>query len=253
MKPVYFKSEADLCKTFIDALPKDWTAYAETGGWDILLVRNADGFQIGVEAKLKLNTDVFVQAMEFYSLYNIDAAQPDCRAIMVPHGQTNALNKIAEYVGLTIIHVITDEQARAERFSSTKIFRPDLPKLKDRWGNEHWHEWAPMERIKLPAYIPDVAAGSKSPIQLTHWKIAAIKIVITLERRGFVTRADFKKAEISPTRWLAAGMGWLKKNDKGQLVAGADLPDFKKQHPIVYAQIAADFDKWVQVVQRSLL
>ena len=42
MKPI-FASEVDLCARFLKALPEDWIAYNETAGWDILLVRSADG------------------------------------------------------------------------------------------------------------------------------------------------------------------------------------------------------------------
>ena len=54
-----FRSEADLCAAFLAALEREhakkWMAYAETAGWDILLVRLKDGFQIGIQAKLALN------------------------------------------------------------------------------------------------------------------------------------------------------------------------------------------------------
>ncbi|TIU81425.1 MAG: hypothetical protein E5W01_20510, partial [Mesorhizobium sp.] len=59
-----FESEAALCAAFIARLPKDWTAYPETAGFDILLVRGADGAQIGVEAKMTLNAKVLMQAVE---------------------------------------------------------------------------------------------------------------------------------------------------------------------------------------------
>jgi hypothetical protein len=43
-------SEADLCAGFIAAATKggSWTAYAETAGYDILMVRASDGVQIGI-------------------------------------------------------------------------------------------------------------------------------------------------------------------------------------------------------------
>jgi hypothetical protein len=88
------------------------------------------------------------------------------------------------------------------------------------WLDQYWFEMAPIRRHDLPEYVPDVAAGSSSPIQLTKWKIAAIKIAITLERRGYVTRLDFKKQGIDHRRWLAVGTNWLRAVD-GKFVAWA--------------------------------
>lgn len=60
-----FPTEAALCAAFIAAIDKRaWTPYAETAGWDILLVRKVDGFQIGVQAKLVFNLDVVNQAID---------------------------------------------------------------------------------------------------------------------------------------------------------------------------------------------
>jgi hypothetical protein len=57
-----YRTEADLCAAFLAALRRDyqekWLAYAETEGWDVLLVRQKDGFQIGIQAKLALNASV---------------------------------------------------------------------------------------------------------------------------------------------------------------------------------------------------
>jgi hypothetical protein len=80
-----FTKEVDLCKAFIETLPKGWTNYNETGGYDILLVHDETGFQIGVEAKLRLNAKVICQAMSgLNSVY--DHSGPDCRAVLVPSG-----------------------------------------------------------------------------------------------------------------------------------------------------------------------
>ncbi len=61
-----FKTEAELCAAFIEYAQRGeaWTAYAETCGWDILLVRKADGFQIGIQAKLNYNMKVLSQCLE---------------------------------------------------------------------------------------------------------------------------------------------------------------------------------------------
>ena len=80
-----FPTEAALCAQFIELIDKRiWTPYAETQGWDILLVRRVDGFQIGIQAKLSLNIDVIAQAIESSGHWSATAAGPDCRAVLVP-------------------------------------------------------------------------------------------------------------------------------------------------------------------------
>lgn len=83
-----FATEAELCARFIAAIGADWTAYAETEGWDILLVRKADGFQIGIEAKLKFNLDVVTQALET-NTYAVVSPGPDCRAGTGRHSEVS--------------------------------------------------------------------------------------------------------------------------------------------------------------------
>jgi hypothetical protein len=234
-QPAY-ASEVALCAAFLAAVDKQkWTAYAESLGWDILLVRNRDGFQIGIQAKLRLNVEVINQAIEEGAWYRIDEPGPDCRAILVPPDGGPAFDKVCDFIGLTIIRM-RDMTHLNPRWNSA--FMPSLPD--DQIHDREWHEMAPTKRHKLPEYIPDVAAGSSAPIQLTQWKIKAIKIAILLESRGYVTRADFSYLQIDHRRWIT--MGWLK-IENGRYVANAS-PDFKAQHPIVYGQIESDVEKW---------
>jgi hypothetical protein len=111
-----FESEAALCAAFIARLPEGWTAYAETAGFDILLVRGADGAQIGVEAKMTLNAKVLMQAVEgLYSGRGSEHAAPDFRAALVPDGSAGAeMKSLAGYLGITVIEM-TGEAEREER------------------------------------------------------------------------------------------------------------------------------------------
>lgn len=238
-----FKTEVELCARFIAAIGEDWTAYPETAGWDILLVRKSDGFQIGVQAKLKLNAEVVYQALEDGSWYRVAGDGPDCRAVLVPWGDAGHLGGICGHLGVTVIRVSPPDPEK-KRVFRYEIFSPSLPSDKHKSWREDWHEMAPDHRHKLPEYVPDVAAGASAPLQLTEWKIKAIKIAITLEIRGRVTRADFKHLQIDHRRWIAPEQGWLTVSD-GAFVAGPFLPKFKKQHPVVYKQIKKDADKWL--------
>ncbi len=239
-----FAKESDLCAAFISILPADWTAYPETGGFDILLVRNADGFQIGVEAKLRLNAKVICQAAEYDGHHYVDRAGPDCRAVLVPDGVSMDLAALCPKLGITIIRVSHDSFLASYRKESPFRFRPNLPKNRDGWTDRQWHELCPVERLPLPDWVPDVIAGDSAPVALTDWKIRAIKIAITLQKRGYVTRHDFAFFEISMSRWTQSR--WIVPgHTRGRWVAGR-MPDFRAQHPINFEQIEADHEKWRQ-------
>lgn len=238
-----YETEAALCADFIEWLkvphrhngsdaPK-WTPYAETAGWDILLVAE-DGTQIGVQAKLRFNMKVLQQCLP-HTWDEWHDRGPDYRAVLVPEWDSGDA-RIANALGLALI-------GHSGNHWHQPTFRPGL--LQNECGGG-WHYWSPREREKLPEYVPDVPAGASGPIQLTKWKIAALRIVATLEVRGFVTREDFRQHAIDSRRWTGPG-GWLvPRSDRmqhaGQYIRGAGL-DFDKQHPEVYAQVLADVRK----------
>ena len=229
-----FTKETDLCAAFLAALPDSWTAYPETGGFDILLVRQVDGFQIGVQAKLRLNAKVIRQAVEEGGP-SVTGPGPDCRAVLVPKGAAGAdMAEIGRLLGITTL-VLPGERHLP--------FTPALPRPKQDAGSRTWFEWAPTQRVGLPDHVPDVAAGRPAPIRLTAWKIRAIRIAVTLEQRGFVMREDFRHHKVDMRRWVAPRSGWLVQQQAGWS-KGPRLPDFKAQHPSNWRQIEAGYDTW---------
>lgn len=244
-----YATEAELCNAFLEEVAKEnmWTAYAETQGWDILLVRKTDGFQIGIQAKLKLNTAVINQAIDD-SRHSVDHAGPDCRAVLVPDWGGGDYSAIAAYVGLTVLRV----DRRAWNPQSARI-TPALPKLGSSWSESYWHEWTPARRHKLPDYVPDVQAGAKSPVQLTDWKIRALKIEIIMDKRGHITREDFRVLAIDHRRWTAPGSGWLEKIGDGRWTRGKYYPaaTARRQHPTVYAKLLEDEEKWCKAAEET--
>lgn len=243
--PKPFAKETDLCAAFLSVLPETWTAYAECAGFDILLVRKADGIQVGIEAKLKLNAEVVSQALEDGGYWRADMENPDYRAVLVPYSDAGAFDRVAAYIGFTVLRM---EPARnLDRINRWKPrCLPSLPGDNPHWSDREWHDWSPTRRCKLPAYVPDVAAGASAPVQLTEWKIAALRIEATLELRGHVTRADFAHLRIDHRRWLARASEWLARGDGDRLIAGKHFPNWKAQHPKVYAEILADAPKWMR-------
>jgi hypothetical protein len=85
-----------------------------------------------------------------------------------------------------------------------------------------------------------IISGSTAAIQLTRWKIGAIKLAIILEERP-LTREDFRIIGIDHRRWIDGR--WLQSSPDG-LIAASGLPDFRAQHPVNYEQIKADAEKW---------
>jgi hypothetical protein len=250
-----FTKETDLCAAFIKSLRKGWTAYPETGGFDILLSRDADGFQIGIEAKLRLNAKVICQAAENLAHHYVDMSGPDCRAVLIPENVSMDMAAICKFLGITVIRMWDGSSKGYGR--PAHQFSPQLPDIKDNGWMESWHERAPSSRLKLPDYIPDVIAGDKSPVTLTAWKVKAIKIAVTLEKRGYVTRADFSHHKISMSMWTQSG--WITLDRARKVWTAGRVPNFKAQHPTNFDQIAADYELWkmpnsaLPAVQEALL
>jgi hypothetical protein len=236
LKQQRFATEAELCAAFIawamgergrytPRAKSPWTAYAETAGWDLLLVAT-DGTQIGVQAKLRFNLKVLTQALPDSWRCWHDTG-PDFRAILVPDRDDDA-DRICGALGLVLF-------APLREWGDAYRFQPDL----ERPHGGAWHYWSPHQRCKLPAFVPDVIAGASGPVQLTDWKVAALRIVATLELRGHVTRADFRRHGVDPRRWTGPS-GWLERGEQpGQFVRGTEL-DFDRQHPTVYAQVLVE-------------
>lgn len=236
-----FDSEADLVREFVEQLngkhqSKVWTVYHETAGWDLLLVHKA-GFQVGLEAKLTLNAKVIDQALnDQHRTWRLTG--PDYRGVLVPSGGIqHHMGRICDAIGLGIVKV------KPPHPSIT--FDLGLP---DEDYGRSWPNWCPAERCALPDYIPDVEGGKSSPLKLTEWKIKAIRLMIVLERRGFVTRDDMAKIQISPSRWTDCYAGFLARGTGGYVRCAA-TPDLRAQHPTNYAQIEADADQWLQTMK----
>jgi hypothetical protein len=225
VKPLLFKTEADLCDAFIAEVKRrpGWTAYPETEGWDILL-SHADGTQVGIQAKLRLNFEVVAQCLEEGRWPQ--EIGPDFRAVLVP--AINAGFDVCHAVGITVIYPIQRFATVGERIE----FQPDL----DRNTWERWHYMNPGKRHELPAYVPDVRAGVPGPAQLTKWKISALEVCAVLELRGYVTREDFRHASIDHRRWVE---GWLEPvpNRAGTWRWKDGAARFVDQHPTIYAEI----------------
>lgn len=214
-------SEAELCAEFISfARERGWTAYAETGGWDIVLVR--DGIQIGVQAKKHFNATLLRQTIPRRHTYRSDAG-PNYRAVLLPRIDSD-IRAVCDFCGIVVFDL-----------------RPGLPISfwPPHFEIDEWPEWHHAKPIELPEYIPDVPAGASSPVRLTRWKIGALRITALLEIKGYVTRTDFATMHVDPRRWFLESWVLPMHLVKGKFVRGPKL-NFDQQHPEVYRQIVAE-------------
>lgn len=226
-----FKTEADLCAAFVEwATRAGFRCYPETADFDLLLV-DREGWQIGIEAKLRMNVKVISQALPRYGA----EIGPDHRAVLVP-SMDSELREICGFVGLEIFYCTT---------LSTYCHRDCHEFDRDtKWRREAMFDWNPKQRCELPDYMPDVPAGVPAPVRLTPWKVAALKILARLEISGWITRREIAVFGIDSRRWTS-GDGWLLPLDGdpargGRWRRGEKCPKFDQQHPEVYAQIKAE-------------
>lgn len=252
-----FKTEAELVEAFLEIVRIDgeagrqkWVVYPETGGFDLLLVDPKTGVQVGIEAKLRLNAKVIAQALPHSGWHDMG---PDYRAVLIPRGCCSSdMSAIAAHLGITVLSVFN-----LRLYAQRPHWTVDPPLVDEDdlspWNARLWFNWIPAQRLPLPDYIPDVAAGVSAPRQLTQWKIKAIKLMIVLERRGYVTRRDMRALKINATIWTCH-RGYLEPSiHRGGYVRCDRTPDFRAHHPVNYAEIEADYDEWSKSVDAGRL
>lgn len=254
-----FATEADLCAAFLACVPQTWVAYPESCGFDIVLAHRETHAQIGIEAKLVLNAKVLVQIT---ADRDQDRRGPDFRAVLV--GKVVAENAIiAKRLGIKVLTLVPRRDPRGwERLaprghpkSDWVVNRggewlPEFTPLKSGrglswWSHDGWEDEAPVERLRLPDYVPQVAAGVPSPVKLTDWTIQAIRMCVLVNRIGLVSKQHFQALKLSMSRWTQ--YQWLAPSGtRGVWKAGPKFPadGFRKTHPVSYAQIEADWQVW---------
>lgn len=245
MKPEpVFKTEAELCVAFIEwATREGYRCYPETADFDILAI-DPEGWQIGIEAKLRLNLKVVSQALPRYGA----EIGPDHRAVLVPRIDSE-LRDICAYLGIEVFYCMT--RSRDSR-RSVHHFARDT-----QWLRDAMFDWNPKRRCAVPEYMPDVPAGVPAPLKLTPWKIAALKVLARLEISGWITRKEISVFGIDPRRWTNCEQ-WLLPFDGdpkrgGRWMRGPGCPRFDHQHPEVYSQIKAEMVAAGEPVQQRQL
>lgn len=244
----HFPNEAALCDMFMRDMRAmgGWTIYPETGGFDLLLVRDATGHQLGVEAKLALNAKVADQILpgDYMGWSSVPVEGPDFRAVIVPY-ISEASEGIAKMLGILGVQVLAPDKrymgelkftlGRHER--DVRMLDASEGDLRS-WDPLAWFDWNPAMRCALPEIVPNVRAGVPAPTQLTPWKIGALRVIADLQLDGFVTAKSVREHGIDARRFCASD-GWLTSIGNGRWVRGT-LPAFEAQHPEAYAKVLAE-------------
>lgn len=220
---IEFATEERLCHCFMDAFSEnnEWTVYPETAGFDILLLHHPTGSQLGVQAKLRLNSKVADQILPEESF---DGHVPDWLAVIIPPGKSSrGLYRLLLLAGIMVWEPRLDCN---QNWSFAQLLS-DYHK---------WFSWNPVLRPTLPKYIPKVSAGTSSPIILTEWKIKALRVMAKLELDGFITAKTIKNCGIDSRRFCCTASGWLRPIGDGKWEM-LNIPRFDLQHPEVYAEI----------------
>lgn len=249
---VLIPTEAVLCAAFIrdfNAVP-GWTCYPETGGYDVLVAHD-DGRQIGVEAKLQLNAKVADQILPSEQWHRWDAAGPDHRLVIVRSiTEANAgIAKMLRYLGVEVwepwcgarIGSGCSIEQRVEFQVESKLFYDKQAVADPRDGpypsGEHsgvaLYDWNPSQRIQLPEVPPTTLAGVPSPVQMTPWKMAAIRVLARLRVQGYITAKEIAGQGCAPSTWTQQ---WLARGPiRGQWLETDKTPRLDQQHPELYA------------------
>lgn len=208
-----WKTEAEMCAAMVPAYREaGFTVYPETSGWDQLLV-GADGFQVGIQAKLRANVEVLDQAAEGWEWPGGYPRGPDVRAVLVPEA-SNSFRRLARLLRVAVLHA--GESPGSLRLAVECADRTET-----------------KQRCWLPPFVPAVPAGVPSPRQVTKWRVRAIALCERLRANGYVTRRDFKEMKLSLQIWLQPRAGkpaWLVQ-ERGTRPArfiarpGVNLPD----------------------------
>lgn len=244
-------TEAELCAIFMREFNEQpgWTCYPETAGFDIVVAHD-DGRQIGVEAKLQLNAKVADQIMPGEQAFAWRHEGPDHRLVIVRSiTEANAgIAKLLRHLGVMVWAPTTRERSKAgarfeyetyAHFGVHEHLWKDEEVADPPTHSEHghhwlaWFDWNPVKRLVLPEIPPDVPAGVPSPVQMTPWKIAAIRVLARLRAQGYITAKQIVAEGISPSMWT---QHWLQPGAvKGQWVETLRLPKLDEQHPELYA------------------
>jgi len=190
-------SEEDLCSEFRFFLETKYSAvvHPEVSDWDMVAVTSSIGntaipfaAHLGIQAKLVANVEVLYQAAVQHRL------APRYRCVLVRRASSEFID-LASHLGLCVAvrefqrSVFGKKSAWQTPEDGFKLFGSP----KD-FGSTQFN---------LPPVVTTMPAGTRSPRQLTPWKVKALKICLLADKQGYLT--DIR-------RWLTSN--WLVRTDR---------------------------------------
>lgn len=223
-------SESDLCKEFKEWLrSRGFVVYPEVSDWDLVAVRDAErqfnigegvdifhvktsnlgatqlawkpDTQIGIQAKLQANIDVLYQAAVARVM------GPRLRTVLVRRADGRFIG-VARALGLSV----AVREYRSHRWSRVSEWRQHPNGFLVYNSQKVWD----TKQLWLPPVTTDLPAGTPSPIQLTEWRVKALKLCRIGRDKGYLTSKDFKTAGVDMKRWVTCD--WMR--DTGEKVEG---------------------------------
>lgn len=177
-----FASEHLLCRAFQEWAAADYEIYAETHGFDLVLV---DAFErrLGVEAKLSDTHEAIAQAVEGLKRGDVDAV-----AVLMPAVGESARH-LCRTCGVGVIVPVSEIDGKY-------FFRMDMPTDKPKRDTARG-------RRRLPATKPQVPAGVPSPRKQNDAEL--MLEVLMHDRGGWLNTKDFQRLGLNTRflpRWL---------------------------------------------------
>jgi hypothetical protein len=180
-----FETETALCEAFIGSLSPCYRVYAETSGWDFLIVGRG-GVQIGVQAKLVGGVPVLQQALP-KRRRSAAMPGPHYRAVLIARwpGRTTAarLRRRHELYDLASrLRIIVFEPRPLHRDWLRLTYHGNEALIRGRppgmsihldW---RWYRWRPERPEWIPGFVPDLPAGVPNPRTVTPWSVAACRL-----------------------------------------------------------------------------
>lgn len=220
-RTVSYASETALCEVLrAHVLEDGWSPYPETSGWDLLVVREADGLQVGVHAKLRPNVDVLAQA-----LVADREKGPDVHAVLVPSCSAT-FRQVAKELRLLVLEAAFIDPAYRPEWKAPNTFTETVDR-----APRHLHL---PGRCWVPPFMPDLPAGVPGPRQVTPWKVATAQLCARIRagetisnRQVRMLRLDFHELELvqdRPQLYKVPAAVRLPDVDFPEVAAGLGLP-----------------------------
>lgn len=204
-------SEADLCAEFRAYLEKNYGAavHPEVKDWDMVAVLGKVGqteipfgAHLGIQAKLLANVEVLYQAAVQHRI------APRFRCVLVRRASSEFID-LAAHLGL----MVAVREFRRSVFGRKSVWYTAEEGFKLYGSPRDFGS----KQFQLPPVVTSMPAGSRSPKQLTPWKVKALGLCRLAAAQGYLTTEDFKRAGVDMRRWVTCR--WIVKTDMKAWVA----------------------------------